>query len=116
MLTEKFQPSDQWILTLFPTLFIYPWVGISRSASIANDRFYFSAPYSSEQALRMTLASFETAYLSKSLSRLFDQINLAFSSGSFNPPTLEEVDSIVKTISRYCKHFAGLYLCCKSEL
>ena len=56
--------------------------------------------HSSEQALRKTLSSFETAYLSKSLSRLFDPINLAFSSGSFNPPTLEEVDSIVKTISR----------------
>lgn len=61
---------------------------------------YLAYYFSSEQALRQTLATFETAYLSKSLSRLFDPINLAFSSGSFNPPTLEEVDSIVKTISR----------------
>jgi hypothetical protein len=51
-------------------------------------------------ALRETLANFETAYLSRSLSRLFDPINLAFSTASFNPPTVEEIDSIVKTISR----------------
>lgn len=54
---------------------------------------------SSEKALRETLTNFETAYLSKSLSRLFDPINLAFSTASFSPPTTEEVDSIVKTIS-----------------
>ncbi|CAI9719984.1 conserved oligomeric Golgi complex subunit 5 [Octopus vulgaris] len=55
--------------------------------------------YDSEMALRNTLASFETAYLSRSLSRLFDPINLVFTSGSLNPPTKEEVDSIVKTIA-----------------
>lgn len=55
--------------------------------------------YEPEKALRNTLAKFETAYLSKSLSRLFDPINLVFSSGSANPPTTQEVDSIVKTIS-----------------
>lgn len=55
--------------------------------------------YDSEKALRDTLAGFETAYLSRSLSRLFDPINLVFTSGSMNPPTAEEVDSIVKTIS-----------------
>lgn len=55
--------------------------------------------YDSEKALRDTLAGFETAYLSRSLSRLFDPINLVFTSGSLNPPTSEEVDSIVKTIS-----------------
>ncbi|KAL4226453.1 Conserved oligomeric Golgi complex subunit [Mactra antiquata] len=54
---------------------------------------------SSEKALHETLATFETAYLSRSLSRLFDPINLAFSTATFNPPTSEEVDSIVKTIS-----------------
>ncbi|KAJ8301246.1 hypothetical protein KUTeg_020233 [Tegillarca granosa] len=42
---------------------------------------------------------FLITYLSKSLSRLFDPINLVFSSGSSNPPTTQEVDSIVKTIS-----------------
>lgn len=57
--------------------------------------------YSSEKALRETLALFENAYLSRSLSRLFDPINLVFTSNSTNPPTSEEVDNIVKTISRY---------------
>ncbi|XP_062611400.1 conserved oligomeric Golgi complex subunit 5-like isoform X4 [Saccostrea cucullata] len=53
--------------------------------------------YDSEKALRNTLTKFENAYLSKSLSRLFDPINLAFSSA--NPPTTQEVETIVKTIS-----------------
>ncbi|XP_052781963.1 conserved oligomeric Golgi complex subunit 5-like isoform X1 [Mya arenaria] len=55
--------------------------------------------YNSEQALRDSLSDFETAYISKSLSRLFDPINLAFSTASFSPPSIEEVDNIVKTIS-----------------
>lgn len=59
---------------------------------------YFTL-YSSEKALRDTLTKFENAYLSKSLSRLFDPINLAFSTG--NPPTTQEVETIVKTIARY---------------
>ncbi|XP_048741093.2 conserved oligomeric Golgi complex subunit 5-like isoform X2 [Ostrea edulis] len=53
--------------------------------------------YDSEKALRNTLTKFENAYLSKSLSRLFDPINLAFS--TVNPPTTQEVETIVKTIS-----------------
>lgn len=57
--------------------------------------------YSSEKALRETLASFENAYLSRSLSRLFDPINLVFTSATSNPPTCEEVDNIVKTVSRF---------------
>ncbi|CAG5125041.1 unnamed protein product, partial [Candidula unifasciata] len=55
--------------------------------------------YDSEKALRETLALFENAYLSRSLSRLFDPINLVFTSNSSNPPTSEEVDNIVKTIA-----------------
>ncbi|XP_041349093.1 conserved oligomeric Golgi complex subunit 5-like [Gigantopelta aegis] len=58
-----------------------------------------SKRYDSEAALRETLCSFENAYLSRSLSRLFDPINLVFASGSSNPPTSEEVENIVKTIS-----------------
>ncbi|XP_021370975.1 conserved oligomeric Golgi complex subunit 5-like [Mizuhopecten yessoensis] len=55
--------------------------------------------YDPEAALRLTLAKFEMAYLSKSLSRLFDPINLVFSSSSsMNPPTASEVESVVKTI------------------
>ncbi|XP_064606457.1 conserved oligomeric Golgi complex subunit 5-like [Liolophura sinensis] len=56
------------------------------------------AEYNPEEALRKSLHAFETAYLSRSLSRLFDPINLVFSSGSQNPPTSEEVDSIVKVV------------------
>ncbi|KAK2155274.1 hypothetical protein LSH36_244g03005 [Paralvinella palmiformis] len=52
-----------------------------------------------EKALRNCLQPFENAYLSRSLSRLFDPINLVYSSGSVNPATQEEVDSIAKTIS-----------------
>ncbi|KAK6993674.1 conserved oligomeric Golgi complex subunit 5 [Biomphalaria glabrata] len=55
--------------------------------------------YDSEKVLRETLATFENAYLRMSLSRLFDSINLVFTSSSSNPPTPEEVDNIVKTIA-----------------
>ncbi|KAH3880912.1 hypothetical protein DPMN_004834, partial [Dreissena polymorpha] len=54
---------------------------------------------SAERSLRDSLSDFETAYISRSLSRLFDPINLAFSTASFSPPSSEEVDNIVKTIS-----------------
>ncbi|KAM7439206.1 Conserved oligomeric Golgi complex subunit [Porites harrisoni] len=53
---------------------------------------------SPEQALKKSLAPFETAYLSRSLSRLFDPINLVFPSGARNPPSKEELTSIAKTI------------------
>jgi hypothetical protein len=55
---------------------------------------------SAEKALRDTLSQFETAYLSKSLSRLIDPINLVFSSNSANPPTDDEIEGIVRVISR----------------
>ncbi|KAH9496319.1 Conserved oligomeric Golgi complex subunit [Bulinus truncatus] len=55
--------------------------------------------YDSEKVLRETLTAFENAYLTRSLSRLFDSINLVFTSSSSNPPTSEEVDNIVKTIT-----------------
>ncbi|KAK3767574.1 hypothetical protein RRG08_003835 [Elysia crispata] len=55
--------------------------------------------YDSEKALRETLTTFERAYLSRSLSRLFDPINLVFTSSASAAPTQEEVDNIVKTIS-----------------
>ncbi|XP_020610268.1 conserved oligomeric Golgi complex subunit 5-like [Orbicella faveolata] len=53
---------------------------------------------SPEQALKDSLAPFENAYLSRSLSRLFDPINLVFPSGARNPPSKEELSSIAKTI------------------
>uniref|UniRef100_G3Q6C8 Conserved oligomeric Golgi complex subunit 5 n=1 Tax=Gasterosteus aculeatus aculeatus TaxID=481459 RepID=G3Q6C8_GASAC len=55
--------------------------------------------YNPEQALKDSLQLYEAAYLSKSLSRLFDPINLVFPMGGRNPPSNEELDSIIKTIS-----------------
>ena len=54
---------------------------------------------SAEGSLKRCLAVFEQAYLSKSLSRLFDPINLVFTGGSSNTPTKEELAGIVKTIA-----------------
>lgn len=55
---------------------------------------------SPEKALKDSLQPYEAAYLSKSLSRLFDPINLVFPMGGRNPPSNDELDSIIKTISR----------------
>ncbi|GAA6067020.1 conserved oligomeric Golgi complex subunit 5, partial [Tachysurus ichikawai] len=50
-----------------------------------------------EKALKASLQSYEAAYLSKSLSRLFDPINLVFPQGGHSPPSTDEMDSIIKT-------------------
>lgn len=55
---------------------------------------------SPEKALKDCLQPFEAAYLSKSLSRLFDPINLVFPMGGHNPASNDELDSIIKTINR----------------
>ncbi|XP_059181753.1 conserved oligomeric Golgi complex subunit 5 [Centropristis striata] len=55
--------------------------------------------YNPEKALKDSLQLYEAAYLSKSLSRLFDPINLVFPMGGHNPPSNDELDSIIKTIS-----------------
>ncbi|XP_036004820.1 conserved oligomeric Golgi complex subunit 5 [Fundulus heteroclitus] len=55
--------------------------------------------YNPEKALKDSLQPYEAAYLSKSLSRLFDPINLVFPMGGRNPPSNDELDSIIKTIS-----------------
>ncbi|XP_047245427.1 conserved oligomeric Golgi complex subunit 5 [Girardinichthys multiradiatus] len=55
--------------------------------------------YNLEKALKRSLQAYEAAYLSKSLSRLFDPINLVFPMGGRNPPSNDELDSIIKTIS-----------------
>lgn len=60
--------------------------------------FYFHSP---EKALKDSLQPYEAAYLSKSLSRLFDPINLVFPPGGRNPPSSDELDGIIKTITRY---------------
>ena len=69
----------------------------------------FLSIYSPEELLKNTLSGFENAYLSRSLSRLFDPINLVFPAGAQVPPSKEEVAGIVKTIARYVWQFnAGL--------
>ncbi|XP_007943288.2 conserved oligomeric Golgi complex subunit 5 [Orycteropus afer afer] len=55
--------------------------------------------YDPEKALKDSLQPYEAAYLSKSLSRLFDPINLVFPPGGRNPPSTDELDSIIKTIA-----------------
>ncbi|XP_077194284.1 conserved oligomeric Golgi complex subunit 5 [Paroedura picta] len=55
--------------------------------------------YDPETALKDSLQPYEAAYLSKSLSRLFDPINLVFPPGGRNPPSTDELDSIIKTIA-----------------
>lgn len=67
---------------------------------------------SPEQALKKSLAPFETAYLSRSLSRLFDPINLVFPSGARNPPSKEELASIAKTIGRFVFQLSISYPYC----
>lgn len=63
--------------------------------------FDFVCVCSPEKALKDSLQLYEAAYLSKSLSRLFDPINLVFPLGGRNPPSIDELDSIIKTISRH---------------
>ncbi|XP_049793255.1 conserved oligomeric Golgi complex subunit 5 [Schistocerca nitens] len=46
---------------------------------------------------RMVVVSFENAYLSRSVSRLLDPVNLMFSGDAVPPP--EEVDSLIRTIT-----------------
>lgn len=55
--------------------------------------------YDPEKALKDSLQPYEAAYLSKSLSRLFDPINLVFPQGGRNPPSNDELDSITKTVA-----------------
>ncbi|XP_067934499.1 conserved oligomeric Golgi complex subunit 5-like isoform X2 [Watersipora subatra] len=55
--------------------------------------------FDAEKLLREAVSSFNNAYLSRSLSRLFDPINLVFPQGSVSIPSDEEIGGIVKTIS-----------------
>ncbi|XP_039103144.1 conserved oligomeric Golgi complex subunit 5 isoform X3 [Hyaena hyaena] len=66
----------------------------------AQDLFTAKKPnYDPEKALKDSLQPYEAAYLSKSLSRLFDPINLVFPPGGRNPPSAEELEGIIKTIA-----------------
>lgn len=51
-----------------------------------------------EALLRESLLPLEAAFLSRSLSRLFDPVNLMFSSPTA-PPSKQECDALIKTIS-----------------
>uniref|UniRef100_A0A8C1IEF3 Conserved oligomeric Golgi complex subunit 5 n=1 Tax=Cyprinus carpio TaxID=7962 RepID=A0A8C1IEF3_CYPCA len=65
-----------------------------------EDLFTRTKPdYDPEKDLKDSLQPYEAAYLSKSLSRLFDPINLVFPQGGRNPPSNDELDSIIKTIA-----------------
>ncbi|KAM6986870.1 conserved oligomeric Golgi complex subunit 5 [Aplochiton taeniatus] len=73
---------------------------LSTSESDTPDLFsHTKQDYNPEKALKDSLQPYEAAYLSKSLSRLFDPINLVFPMGGRNPPSNDELDSIIKTIS-----------------
>ncbi|KAM9824237.1 conserved oligomeric Golgi complex subunit 5 isoform 3-T3 [Neosynchiropus ocellatus] len=73
---------------------------ISTSETDGLDLFtHGKQDYNPEKALKDSLQPYEAAYLSKSLSRLFDPINLVFPMGGRNPPSNDELDSIIKTIS-----------------
>ncbi|XP_073921079.1 conserved oligomeric Golgi complex subunit 5 isoform X3 [Castor canadensis] len=65
-----------------------------------QDTFIPKKPdYDPEKALKDSLQPYEAAYLSKSLSRLFDPINLVFPPGGRNAPSSDELDGIIKTIA-----------------
>uniref|UniRef100_A0A8C3WP07 Conserved oligomeric Golgi complex subunit 5 n=1 Tax=Catagonus wagneri TaxID=51154 RepID=A0A8C3WP07_9CETA len=55
--------------------------------------------YDPEKALKDALQPYEAAYLSKSVSRLLDPINLVFPPGGRNPPSDDELEGIIKTIA-----------------
>ncbi|KAK2858558.1 hypothetical protein Q5P01_003178 [Channa striata] len=75
-------------------------VDISTTETDSQDLFmHGKQDYNPEKALKDSLQPYEAAYLSKSLSRLFDPINLVFPMGGRNPPSNDELDSIIKTIS-----------------
>ncbi|XP_068611151.1 conserved oligomeric Golgi complex subunit 5 [Brachionichthys hirsutus] len=75
---------------------------LDMSSPEADSQDFFThgkVDYNPEKALKGSLQPFEAAYLSKSLSRLFDPINLVFPAGGHSPPSKDELDGILKTIS-----------------
>ncbi|KAL6057170.1 hypothetical protein STEG23_030046, partial [Scotinomys teguina] len=76
------------------------YVDLPHMEDDTQDMFILKRPdYDPEKALKDSLQPYEAAYLSKSLSRLFDPINLVFPPGGRNPPSSDELDSIIKTIA-----------------
>ncbi|XP_057373546.1 conserved oligomeric Golgi complex subunit 5-like [Daphnia carinata] len=78
----------------------------SNAANLANDEYLdeeqnttATNQFNAETALRRSLATFQNAYLSRSLSRLFDPVNLMFSSGGNEGlPSSDECDNLIKII------------------
>ncbi|XP_004365523.2 hypothetical protein CAOG_00652 [Capsaspora owczarzaki ATCC 30864] len=56
-------------------------------------------PNNAQDLLWTCLLPFENAYLSRSLSRMFDPVNSAFPSGSVTPPGPDDISSILRTIT-----------------
>ncbi|XP_040858403.1 conserved oligomeric Golgi complex subunit 5 isoform X5 [Ochotona curzoniae] len=76
------------------------YVDVQHMEDDTQDIFIPKRPdYDPEKALKDSLQPYEAAYLSKSLSRLFDPINLVFPPGGRNPPSSDEIDGIIKTIA-----------------
>uniref|UniRef100_A0A2K6H0M6 Conserved oligomeric Golgi complex subunit 5 n=1 Tax=Propithecus coquereli TaxID=379532 RepID=A0A2K6H0M6_PROCO len=76
------------------------FVDLQHMEDDTQDIFIAKKPdFDPEKALKDSLQSYEAAYLSKSLSRLFDPINLVFPPGGRNPPSSDELDGIIKTIA-----------------
>nr|XP_035957271.1 conserved oligomeric Golgi complex subunit 5 isoform X2 [Halichoerus grypus] len=76
------------------------YVDLQHMEDDTQDIFIPKKPdYDPEKALKDSLQPYEAAYLSKSLSRLFDPINLVFPPGGRNPPSADELEGIIKTIA-----------------
>ncbi|ESO02463.1 hypothetical protein HELRODRAFT_188714 [Helobdella robusta] len=67
--------------------------GVGENGKMADE------DYDPEKELIDCANQFETTYLSKSLSRLFDPINIVFSSNSSNIPNDNDIEGIVRAIS-----------------
>ncbi|EDV25887.1 uncharacterized protein TRIADDRAFT_24290, partial [Trichoplax adhaerens] len=74
-------------------------VDYDNSVFSESDCYPFSNTFSPELALRDSLSSFENAYLTRSLSRLFDPINTFFPDTAKEPPKREELTNIEKTVA-----------------
>ena len=85
----------------------YMYVGVERymyysSVSSVRPGLHVSAASSSpfESALLKALSPFEKAYISRSLSRLFDSVNQLFGPGARGLPSEEDLHGTIKTMSR----------------
>ena len=63
---------------------------------------------SSVRSFDKTLSSFEAAYVTKSLSRLLDSVNVAFPLSSRNPPSRDDIVGIVRIMARYYLSFCTI--------